>query len=162
MVSRPTGRVARLRPRGVWRGTRPNYVTRTQRVRLAFAMSVYGVAVVHRHGNVGHWFTGSGRESDQCDRKHCYQCFHFFPCVVQHITRAAFRWGVIGCGRARQREQFGRGGATELLLPRRGRRQQAQKVIARRRQFCTAKALHIVAHLEFALSKIFGSVRTAD
>ena len=57
-------------------GTRPSYVTRTQCVRLAFAMSVYGVAVVDRHGNVGHWFTGSGRESDQYDRNHSCQYFH--------------------------------------------------------------------------------------
>jgi hypothetical protein len=39
-------------------------------------MSIYGVAVVDRHGNVGHWFTGSGRESDRRDRDHCCQCFH--------------------------------------------------------------------------------------
>jgi hypothetical protein len=57
MVSRPSGRVARVRPQGVSRGTGPNYVTRTQRVWLAFAMRVYGVAVVDRHRNVGHCFT---------------------------------------------------------------------------------------------------------
>ena len=75
-VSRPTGRVARRRPERISRATRPDYVMRTQRVRLAFAMSIYGVAVVDRHGNVRHWFTGSGGESDHCDGDHSYQCFH--------------------------------------------------------------------------------------
>ena len=76
-VSRPSGRVARPRPQGVCRGTRSNYVTRTRRVRLTFAMSIYGIALVDGHGNVGHRFTGSGRESDRCDRDHSCQCFHF-------------------------------------------------------------------------------------
>ena len=44
-------------------------------------MNIYGVALLDRHGNIGHWFTGSGCESDHCDRDHSYQCFHlgFFP-----------------------------------------------------------------------------------
>jgi hypothetical protein len=43
---------------------------------LSFAVSIDGVAVVNRHGNVRHRFTGSGSANDQCDRKHCYYCFH--------------------------------------------------------------------------------------
>ena len=39
-------------------------------------MSIYGVAVVDGHGNVGHCFTGSGRESDECDRDRCCHCLH--------------------------------------------------------------------------------------
>jgi hypothetical protein len=76
MVSRPSGGVDRVRLYGVSRGTCPDHVTRTQRVWLAFAMGVYGVAVIDRHGDVGHWFTGPGSERDQCDRNHYRQCLH--------------------------------------------------------------------------------------
>jgi hypothetical protein len=60
---------------------------------LAFAVSIYSVAVVDRQGNVGHWFTGFGRESDQCDRDHSRQCFHLIFFFVgwrpneQHFSR---------------------------------------------------------------------------
>jgi len=37
-------------------------------------MSIYGVAFVDRHGNVGHWITGSGRDSD-----------HVIPIIVVNI-----------------------------------------------------------------------------
>ncbi len=39
-------------------------------------MSIYGVALVDRHGNVGHWFAGADHESGRCDRDHSCQCFH--------------------------------------------------------------------------------------
>jgi len=58
-------------------------------------MSIYGVAVVDRHGNVGHWFTGSGRESDQCDRDHCCQCFHLVFFLVgwrPNEKKLSHRW----------------------------------------------------------------------
>jgi hypothetical protein len=45
-------------------------------------MSIYGVALVDRHGNVGHWFAGSGRESDQYDRDHSRQCLHLVLFLV--------------------------------------------------------------------------------
>jgi len=73
---RITGWTARQVSYGVARAARPNYITRTQRVRLAFAMSIYGVAVVDGHGNVRDRVAGSGRESDQCDRKHSCHGFH--------------------------------------------------------------------------------------
>jgi hypothetical protein len=39
-------------------------------------MSIYRVALLDRHRNVGHWLTGAGRESDRRDRDHTGQCFH--------------------------------------------------------------------------------------
>jgi hypothetical protein len=38
-------------------------------------MNIYGVAVVDWHGNVGDWFTGCGRESDQWDHDHRCESF---------------------------------------------------------------------------------------
>lgn len=50
-------------------------------------MRIYGVAGVDRHRNVGHWFTGSGRESDQRDRDHSCQCFHLVCFVIGPATQ---------------------------------------------------------------------------
>jgi hypothetical protein len=53
-------------------------------------MSIYGVAIVNRHGNVGHRFAGSGCEGDRCHRKRGYECFHSVSlCCDVAITRAA-------------------------------------------------------------------------
>ena len=50
-------------------------------------MSIYSVAVVDGHGNVGHWFTGSDRENNQCDRDRCRECLHrVFFLVDWHAT----------------------------------------------------------------------------
>src|SRR5439155_10149828 len=75
--------IALQRTKGVSRGTRPNYIPRTHLVRLTFAMGIYGVAFVDRHGDVGHWITGSSRDSDQCDPDHRCQYFHLVLFLVR-------------------------------------------------------------------------------
>jgi len=46
-------------------------------------MGIYGVAFVDRHGDVGHWITGSSRDSDQCDPDHRCQYFHLVLFLVR-------------------------------------------------------------------------------
>jgi hypothetical protein len=58
-------------------------------------MSIYGVAVVDRHGNVGHWFTASGRQSDQSEKAGNESYGDELRC---HLTRYIWNFSVIFYG----------------------------------------------------------------